>query len=547
MAYMRDRSGRRLDSFDVADAGMIPTRPALEPSNENPSYWAHRAAFWVYPEEAAESYAACFAAGSAVLDGDCLPLGDGTLALIHDETVDRTTNGTGNVSDYTVPTWLALNAAAKYPWPRPTPPALLGDLLSQYAGSAYLSIEPKDNDTLTAMLDMADRAGAKDALIVNTRSVTVAEAAKERGYKVYFYWGFNGNGPNGDGVGYGAWSIADAVEAGVDFFGCDGYGQAGSIPDLVETGIPVIPWNINTRKHAAARLAVGCSGFLSDQPFYIERTTAYSTKASWSHGVFGHGLTQYPINPTNKYATVSNGALVLNGPSSGQYFIVGEVSPVANAGGSYSINVEMGTDVTDQASNKAVLLSFCLPDDGPYDLSNGANGNPHPASGYMAYLRTNGVLTLFKLNDTGSAFSVVGGNLNTTPLGSSLAQIKVTVTPTTIGVTRLDDSTVKLAAGLASGVAVTSLSVEALPRGIGSGTRLLLPTGQLVNVSASANASATSITVSSVTPSAAVPEGAVLPQGLLLNETTARGGYLGVGRTGLPETTPTRYKNLTIS
>src|SRR5690606_13875294 len=103
-----------------AQLGQLPTRPVLNPTNANPSYWAHRAAFWVYPEETEDAYSACFSSGVPVMEGDVLALGDGTLALIHDETVDRTTDGTGNVSDFTVPTWMALNAAAKFPWPRAT-------------------------------------------------------------------------------------------------------------------------------------------------------------------------------------------------------------------------------------------------------------------------------------------------------------------------------------------------------------------------------------------------------------------------------------------
>jgi hypothetical protein len=69
-----------------------------------------------------------------------------------------------------------------------------------------------------------------------------------------------------------------------------------------------------------------------------------------------------------------------------------------------------------------------------------------------------------------------------------------------------------LSSGLTSGVAVTSLPVNAIPTALASGAQFYLPTGQVATLSASASASATSLTVTSITPTAAVASGSTIPQ-----------------------------------
>lgn len=61
---------------------------------------AHRAC-WLdgAPENSAAAIEACVALGVDMVEIDVRPTRDGTLVLMHDETVDRTTDGTGKVSE----------------------------------------------------------------------------------------------------------------------------------------------------------------------------------------------------------------------------------------------------------------------------------------------------------------------------------------------------------------------------------------------------------------------------------------------------------------
>ncbi|MBE6712303.1 MAG: hypothetical protein E7580_02150 [Ruminococcaceae bacterium] len=63
---------------------------------------AHRGWRSKYPENTMEAFRAALDLGVDQIETDVRVTRDGKLVLIHDATVDRTTNGTGNVEDYTL-------------------------------------------------------------------------------------------------------------------------------------------------------------------------------------------------------------------------------------------------------------------------------------------------------------------------------------------------------------------------------------------------------------------------------------------------------------
>ncbi|RTL00419.1 MAG: glycerophosphodiester phosphodiesterase family protein, partial [Neisseriaceae bacterium] len=69
---------------------------------------AHRGGPHVNPEHSMLAYRACYAAGIRHIELDCHLLSDGTIGIMHDSTIDRTTNGTGNTVDQTLASWRAL-------------------------------------------------------------------------------------------------------------------------------------------------------------------------------------------------------------------------------------------------------------------------------------------------------------------------------------------------------------------------------------------------------------------------------------------------------
>ena len=101
---------------------------------------AHRGANTLAPENTLKSYEYAFAYGVDFVEVDVQQTRDGRFVALHDSTVDRTTNGTGNIKDLTFDEVRALNAADYAPW----------------KGSEY---EPAQIASLDEILALAQRVG----------------------------------------------------------------------------------------------------------------------------------------------------------------------------------------------------------------------------------------------------------------------------------------------------------------------------------------------------------------------------------------------------
>lgn len=82
-------------------------------SEKNIFVAAHRGLSESYPENTIEAFSAAIEAGVDQIETDVRISKDGELVLMHDETVDRTTNGTGAVCDMTLEELKALDAGIK--------------------------------------------------------------------------------------------------------------------------------------------------------------------------------------------------------------------------------------------------------------------------------------------------------------------------------------------------------------------------------------------------------------------------------------------------
>ena len=77
---------------------------------------AHRGDCYNYPENTMAAFVAAYDAGAEMIETDVHLTKDLVPVLIHDHTLERTTNGRGNVSDYTLNELLSLNAGvANFP------------------------------------------------------------------------------------------------------------------------------------------------------------------------------------------------------------------------------------------------------------------------------------------------------------------------------------------------------------------------------------------------------------------------------------------------
>jgi glycerophosphoryl diester phosphodiesterase len=94
------------------DPHIAATRSAAPP--RRPLVMAHRGGAGLWPENTAHAFAGAVALGVDVLEMDLHGTADGALVIIHDATVDRTTNGTGRVNSLTLADLKRLDAG--YRW-----------------------------------------------------------------------------------------------------------------------------------------------------------------------------------------------------------------------------------------------------------------------------------------------------------------------------------------------------------------------------------------------------------------------------------------------
>lgn len=123
------------------------------------------------PENSAAALAQCVALGADVMETDVRRSRDGALVIMHDERVDRTTDGTGRVADLT----LAQLKALRLRQDEGGPGAPLSDqrvltldeILALAKDRIVLNLDVKDA-IYGEVVDAVHRAGATDRVIVKT-------------------------------------------------------------------------------------------------------------------------------------------------------------------------------------------------------------------------------------------------------------------------------------------------------------------------------------------------------------------------------------------
>lgn len=143
------------------------------------------------------------AAGVDMIETDVRMTKDGYLILMHDETVDRTTDGHGKVCDYTLEEIRNLNAACHAPEGfEPEPPAMLSELLDWALTVPYLllNIEFKDYadpgnedfayECADKISDMLIKYGVQERTWINSFDGRILEHVYKRHGKKFHYHGF---------------------------------------------------------------------------------------------------------------------------------------------------------------------------------------------------------------------------------------------------------------------------------------------------------------------------------------------------------------------
>ncbi len=256
--------------------GPRPDHPALA---HPPLLFAHRGGAALWPENTLFAFQHAAELGVDVLELDVHLTADGDLVVIHDATVDRTTNGTGRVKDMTVAQLKDLDAAyhfttddgATFPYRGQgiTIPTL-EEILTAFP-TYRINIEIKDDDLQAAdrLSEIIDAFHAQDRVIVvsfhdeplthfrklQPHIATGAGLGETRTFyllSMLHLWRFHR-------------AHADAYQVPIEK-GMAHFDRAGFIDHAHRLNQQVHFWTINDADEMRRLLALGADGIMTDRP-----------------------------------------------------------------------------------------------------------------------------------------------------------------------------------------------------------------------------------------------------------------------------------------
>lgn len=149
-----------------------------------PRLFAHRGGAKVAPENTLEAFASGLAAGAERLELDVHATADGHVVVLHDPTVDRTTDGSGAISTLSLEEVRRLDAGFRFTAADGSHPfrgrgiriPTLAELLEAFPDVA-LNIEVKQEEPsiVTAVLDALDRFAARERVLLAAEEGRVLE------------------------------------------------------------------------------------------------------------------------------------------------------------------------------------------------------------------------------------------------------------------------------------------------------------------------------------------------------------------------------------
>jgi glycerophosphoryl diester phosphodiesterase len=229
-----------------------------------PCVVAHRGYAAVAPENTLAALAAGALAGATWVEFDVRTTADGVPVVIHDRTVDRTTDGTGRVADLTLDEVLGLDAGS---WFSPAHAGLrvpqLGqvlDLLLPTDARLLLEIKPPATiEQVKAVVTEVAERGLGERTVVQSFDPQILLLADEVAPELRRALLRNG---------FDADPVSVAHEVGAAFYN-PSVKDVLSAPDTVlrlrDEGVEVMPWTANDPEVWPLLAATGVAGIITDR------------------------------------------------------------------------------------------------------------------------------------------------------------------------------------------------------------------------------------------------------------------------------------------
>lgn len=235
------------------------------------SIYAHRGNSGDYPENTMTAFQAALDAGVEGIELDVQMSKDGHLIIIHDEQINRTTDGSGYVKDLTLAELIGFDAGS---WFSPDfngegiPQLhLVLEWLAEEGNELTLNIELK-NDIITydgmerKVLDLINQYELQDRVIISSFNANSLKKVKQLNPHIAI--GYLIAGVKAD-------AIAIAKEIGADAIHCQpSYALSSYGREAIEAGFPLRVYTVNEREIQAQLIEVGVEVIMTDVPEHLK-------------------------------------------------------------------------------------------------------------------------------------------------------------------------------------------------------------------------------------------------------------------------------------
>ncbi|MCE5270948.1 glycerophosphodiester phosphodiesterase [bacterium] len=219
---------------------------------------AHRGASGAYPENTLAAFAAAVEQGADMVELDVHLSADSQLVVIHDETVDRTTGGSGAVGALTVAQMAALDAGGGQKIPT------LAEVFALVRGRCNVNVELKGPGTAgpaaaLIRLEVLGHAVPVDRFVVSSFDLDQLEQIKVIAPEIRRAPLYGDKLPEdylAVAHALGAWSVN--LNKGVI--------TAGLVKRCHKQGFRVLVWTVDEPEEIARLKALGVDGIIGDYP-----------------------------------------------------------------------------------------------------------------------------------------------------------------------------------------------------------------------------------------------------------------------------------------
>ena len=225
---------------------------------------AHRGASAAAPENTLAAFRLAADLGADAVELDVRRTVDGQLVVIHDASVDRTTDGTGRVAALTLDQLRRFDAGRKFGPPfRGERIPLLSKVFEALGGRLLVDVEVKAAGVEAALLDLIKKMQMVDSVLISSFDAQVVAHVRDLAPEM----------------------PAGLLQSAADPYAAVSVRATAYLPEVTALtadvvascrshGLRVITWTVRTEEEARQALRVGVDGIIADDPTLIRKMLA---------------------------------------------------------------------------------------------------------------------------------------------------------------------------------------------------------------------------------------------------------------------------------